>query len=197
MSIFHRLKERVNQKIAPNAVTFDDINSLKNCFEDDEEKSEQVPVVKKGLKKIVENERRQVDALQEDKENVGLATEARLPEKNIEPMKYTPPEVRVKNEMTVDTLFSKIRHNHYEIVEAALQSGFDPMSVDGNGNTMLHIVAQNNHKKLAQLVIHHGCPLSVRNRKGFTPLDFCRMYKFDNLFAWLEARGCVLGEPSP
>jgi ankyrin repeat protein len=64
---------------------------------------------------------------------------------------------------------------------------------DANGNTMLHVCAQNNSKKMANLCIKHGCDLNARNRKGMTPLDYCDMLKFSALAEWMVNMGAENG----
>ena len=54
---------------------------------------------------------------------------------------------------------------------------------------MLHICAQNNLKKMANLCIKQGCDLNARNRKGMTPLDYCDMLKFSALAEWMVIMG--------
>ena len=59
---------------------------------------------------------------------------------------------------------------------------------------MLHVCAQNNLKKMANLCIKNGCDLNAVNKKGMTPLDYCDMLKFDPLGEWMVAMG---GENGP
>ena len=85
-------------------------------------------------------------------------------------------------------VFSKVRHNRIELVRTALEQGFDPFSIDDKGNTMLHICCQNNHRKLASVVLKAGCPTGEINYKGLTPLSFCKLYQFKELTAWLNKK---------
>ena len=63
------------------------------------------------------------------------------------------------------------------------------MPQDAHGNTMLHVAAQNNLAKMADVLIGFGAHLGVKNRKGFTALDFAQTYKFQKLTAFLESMG--------
>lgn len=94
----------------------------------------------------------------------------------------------------LEVLFSRVRHNRYEYVAAVLDAGTAATVVDDNGNTLLHVCAQNNLKKMAALVIRNGCALSARNKKGFTPLDYCAMYSFYELRDWLLSMGASFGQ---
>lgn len=58
---------------------------------------------------------------------------------------------------------------------------------------MLHICAQNNLKKMANICIKQGCDINARNRKGMTPLDYCDMLKFSMLAEWMVIMGAENG----
>mgnify|MGYP000474390813 CR=1 FL=1 len=45
-------------------------------------------------------------------------------------------------EISTDDVFSKARANDIEAVQAILEADFDIDSVDENGNTLLHVAAQ-------------------------------------------------------
>lgn len=97
---------------------------------------------------------------------------------------------------SIEAVFSKTRHNRAVAVREALVRGFDAHSRDENGNTLLHICAQNNLKKLAAVVISAGCPVNAFNRRGLTPLDYCVSYQFNVMASWLkEEHGAVCRAP--
>lgn len=58
---------------------------------------------------------------------------------------------------------------------------------------MLHVCAQNNNKKIANLCIKYGCDINAINRKGMTPLDYADMLKFSALAEWMVAMGAESG----
>lgn len=90
----------------------------------------------------------------------------------------------------IEDVFSKLRHNRLEVVKAILEDGaFNINSIDCNGNTMLHICAQNNHKQMASMILEYGCALNSINNKGLKPLDYCEYYQFDEMHAWLKKKG--------
>lgn len=101
----------------------------------------------------------------------------------------TPKKKNESNDLSIDKVMSKIRHNRFDDVLTVLSHGFDVQTVDKNGNNMLHICCQNNHKKLATVIINHGCNINACNNKGYTPLDYCYLYKFYALAEWIESHG--------
>ena len=90
--------------------------------------------------------------------------------------------------MSANEFFSKVRHNHYDIVRANVES-FDLTLRDEKGNTALIVACQNNHKKIAALLVDHGCDLNAVNRKGLTALDTADLFKFTNLAQYLVLQG--------
>ena len=89
----------------------------------------------------------------------------------------------------IELIFSKARHNHADVVINAIKNGFDVNSTDIYGNTIIHICAQNNHRKLASLLVQHfpQCLVNRRNLKGLTPLDYAEKYGFQKMSAWLNS----------
>ena len=97
-----------------------------------------------------------------------------------------------------DFLFSKVRHNHYDVVEACINGGLHDFtgrfSVDTNGNTLIHVAVQNNLKKLCALLLKKtGCDINAENLKGMTPLDYAELYHFTALSDWLLSKGALNG----
>lgn len=95
----------------------------------------------------------------------------------------------------IESIFSKVRHNRAEAVIAAIQDGFDANTVDAFGNTMMHVCAQNNHRKLASMLLQQFPTIDVnaRNLKGLTPLDYAEKYGFQKVASWLVSVGAVQG----
>ena len=96
-------------------------------------------------------------------------------------------------------LFSKVRHNHVDVVSTCIKGGtHNLLAVDDKGNTLLHIAAQNNLKKMASLLIKDGGfgsldQLNRVNLKGKTALDYCELYKFEKMHDWLALQGAEKG----
>lgn len=95
---------------------------------------------------------------------------------------------------TDQVIFSRVRHNRIEYVRSAFDAGMSALIVDDRGNSLLHVCAQNNLRKMAALVIRAGCPLNLRNKKGFTALDYCVKYSFFDMGDWLMTQGAYHGE---
>lgn len=99
----------------------------------------------------------------------------------------------------LEQVFSKTRHNHGPEVLEAIQKGFDVNSIDSNGNSMMHICAQNNHRKLAASILQRypQCQINIVNFKGLTPLDYAHKYGFSKMAAWLSSVSAESGtQPS-
>eukprot|EP01034_Spumella_vulgaris_P024583 gene24583-30949_t len=70
---------------------------------------------------------------------------------------------------------------------------------DEYGNTVLHVCAQNNNKKIASLLLEHdrggsSSPLvNACNAKGLTSLDYAEKYGFHKLAAFLASKGATSG----
>ena len=97
--------------------------------------------------------------------------------------------------ITSDQFFSKVRHNHIDIVQAAIDQGFDVNSRDDRGNTGLIISCQNNLKKMASILIDSGeCDVNIVNKQGKTALDYCDILKYRDLAYYLVLQGAENAE---
>ena len=76
----------------------------------------------------------------------------------------------------VGTVFSQIRNSRYKKVEEALDLGFDPNSLDSNGNTALIVAAQNTNKRIAELLLNRGAEINHQNSQGNTPMHYAMAY---------------------
>ena len=92
----------------------------------------------------------------------------------------------------IELLFSKIRHNRVEYVMHQLNEGFDPNIIDVNGNSMIHICAQNNRKYLAEIILDYGCDINIKNKKCLTALYYSQKYEFHKMSNWLITNGAML-----
>ncbi|CAD7972075.1 unnamed protein product [Amoebophrya sp. A25] len=87
-------------------------------------------------------------------------------------------------------LFSFVRHNRYEALQSLLEQDASLISVlDEKKNTLLHIACQNNHRRIAKLLIRAGIDLDAQNIKGNTALHYCYAYNFMQLAGVLLAKG--------
>ena len=76
----------------------------------------------------------------------------------------------------VGTVFSQIRNSRFKKVEEALDLGFDPNSLDSNGNTALIVAAQNTNKRIAELLLNRGADINHQNSQGNTPMHYAMAY---------------------
>lgn len=87
-------------------------------------------------------------------------------------------------------VFSFVRHNRYEAVEALIAQDHDTLVArDENGNSLLHIACQNNNRHIAKLLLKNGIGVNEINHKGNTPLHYCSQYGFMQLADYLLAHG--------
>lgn len=95
----------------------------------------------------------------------------------------------------IEQVFSKVRHNRIEAVIEELRLGFSVNDKDKNGNTILHICAQNNHRKLANHILNRypNCEINAKNSKGYTALDYSEKYGFVKQSQWLILCGAARG----
>lgn len=105
-------------------------------------------------------------------------------------------EENEEDEEFVTYLFSKVRHNRIEIVQDILSEGSRRTSRlrDDNGNSLLHVCAQNNLRKMASLVLSFGCEINAINYKACTALDYAERYSFSKLADWLRSKGALHAE---
>lgn len=91
--------------------------------------------------------------------------------------------------MSEKEFFSKVRHNHFDIVKQQVELDFDLSAQDEKGNTALHISCQNNHKKIAAFLIENGIDINAVNNQGKTALDYCDLLKYTELAHYLVLQG--------
>lgn len=86
--------------------------------------------------------------------------------------------------------FSFVRHNRFEAIEALIQQENDIIqSKDEKGNNLLHIACQNDHRRIAKLLLKNGVEVNHQNNKGNTPLHYVFQYNFMQLSDYLIAHG--------
>ncbi|CAE7419644.1 ACBD6 [Symbiodinium natans] len=86
--------------------------------------------------------------------------------------------------------FSFVRHNRYEAIEAIIQQESGILEAkDEFGNNMLHIACQNDHRRIAKLLLKNGINVNDQNKAGNTPLHYCFQYNFLHLSDYLIAHG--------
>lgn len=93
-----------------------------------------------------------------------------------------------------DMLFSFVRHNRYDALQSLLEQDTHLVhTMDIQGNSLLHVACQNNHRRIAKLLVRAGVNLDVQNNKGNTALHYCYAYNFMQLAGVLlskvEGRG--------
>jgi len=94
-------------------------------------------------------------------------------------------------EKSSDIVFSFVRHNRYDAVEALIQQDQDIVKATDakNGNTLLHVACQNNNRRLTKLLLKNHIEINARNIRGNTALHYCYQYDFHDLAEYLLAHG--------
>lgn len=93
-------------------------------------------------------------------------------------------------EKSNEIVFSFVRHNRYDAVEALIQQDQDVIHAqDENQNTLLHTACQNNNRRLVKLLLKNHIQVNQQNARGNTPLHYCYQYGFSDLAEYLLAHG--------
>jgi len=87
------------------------------------------------------------------------------------------------------TVCSAARHGRYTEVESALLAGFAPNYLDSFGNTLFHIACQNGGRRVAKLLMKHGCDINIQNMKGNTGLHFLFAYGYAEIGEYFIKKG--------
>lgn len=87
-------------------------------------------------------------------------------------------------------VFSFVRHNRYEAVEALVEQDQQVLQAeDEYGNSLLHVACQNKNRRLAKLLLKNGISANIQNKRGNTPLHYCYQYGFTDLAEYLVSNG--------
>jgi len=131
--------------------------------------------------------------IDESKQNIRDDTVLKVTEDMPESTKISD-NVNIEDEEFVDMVFSKVRHNRIDFVmEKIEKEGFDVNRRDRFANTIMHICAQNNHRKLASMILKVAPTIDVNatNAKQLTPLDYSIKYGFQKMEEWLIDNGAI------
>jgi len=93
-------------------------------------------------------------------------------------------------ESSNEIVFSFVRHNRYDAVEALIQQDQEVIhTTDDNTNTLLHTACQNNNRRLVKLLLKNHIGINAKNIRGNTALHYCYQYGFSDLAEYLLAHG--------
>lgn len=93
-------------------------------------------------------------------------------------------------ERSSEIVFSFVRHNRYDAVEALIQQDQDVIHcTDESSNTLLHTACQNNNRRLTKLLLKNHIDINSQNMRGNTALHYCYQYGFSDLAEYLLAHG--------
>jgi len=89
-----------------------------------------------------------------------------------------------------EIVFSFVRHNRFDAVEALIQQDQDVIhATDESENTLLHTACQNNNRRLVKLLLKNHIGINERNARGNTALHYTYQYGFSDLAEYLLAHG--------
>ena len=86
-------------------------------------------------------------------------------------------------------MFSYVRNADFEGVDTMLDEGVDVEVMDVNGNTPLHVAAQQGLKKIAKLLLRRGAKINTVNLAGNGILHYCFTYSFESLGEYFISKG--------
>ena len=89
----------------------------------------------------------------------------------------------------VSKMFSYVRNADFEGVDTMLDEGVDVEVKDVNGNTPLHVAAQQGLKKIAKLLLRRGAKINTVNLAGNSILHYCFTYSFEELGEYFISKG--------
>lgn len=88
-----------------------------------------------------------------------------------------------------EDLFSLARNGRVFEIQDLFRGGIDPDSMDKNGNTVLIIACQNNHKDLARLCLQFNADINIKNNNNKSSLDYAIQYNYKSLSSYLLKKG--------
>ena len=87
----------------------------------------------------------------------------------------------------IDVIDSSVMGGSIEMVQLMItEFDLDPLSVDDDGNTLLHMACRGGHEELARLLItNYNCPVDVKNEDNETPLHIACLSGHSNIVRML------------
>jgi hypothetical protein len=98
----------------------------------------------------------------------------------------------------VKQIFQKVRFGKHAEVDELLTTYGESFGkeIDDKGNTLLHVAAQNGHKRLAKTFLRIGVSLLSTNQDGRTPAEVAHHFNFKELGSYLDSKNVFI-KPSP
>ena len=84
-----------------------------------------------------------------------------------------------KHKNIIKSLFSNCRWNKIDQVLDAIEDNDLSLNVKNeDGSTLVHVVAQNGHFDLAEILCDLGASVNAKDKHGLTPIDYAMKYKY-------------------
>lgn len=90
----------------------------------------------------------------------------------------------------VKQIFQKVRFGKHAEVDELLNMYGEKLGkeIDDKGNTLLHVAAQNGHKRLAKTFLRIGVDLLSKNHDGRSPAELAHHFNFKELGDYLDSK---------
>jgi hypothetical protein len=101
--------------------------------------------------------------------------------------------------LAVKQIFQKVRFGKHAEVDELLTKYGDMLGkeVDDKGNTLLHVAAQNGHKRLAKTFLRIGVSLLSKNHDGRSPAELAHHFNFKELGDYLDSKSAASNQVAP
>ena len=93
----------------------------------------------------------------------------------------------------VKQIFQKVRFGKHTEVDELLSMYGEKLGkeIDDKGNTLLHVAAQNGHKRLAKTFLRIGVDLVSKNQDGRSPAELAHHFNFKELGDYLDSKSVL------
>lgn len=102
---------------------------------------------------------------------------------------YSDESKELTGESDFSRIFTYARHGRFGELSEMLEKQTEVDCRDPNGNTIIIIAAQNNHKNIAKLALIFGADIDATNNFGNSALHYCSEYGYTTLGNYLISKG--------
>ena len=77
-------------------------------------------------------------------------------------------------------------HGFGDVVEILLQHGANINELTNSNETLLHCSVRSRSKRCVEICLQHGADKTIKNKLGYTPLDFAKALKYPEIAKIIE-----------